>query len=296
MKRQKEVATNRKWNIALVTDSTCDLEPEIIEQYQIHVVPLNIHFGENHYLDKVTLPTEQFYDLLATFPEYPKTSQSNEKAFTNLYSHLASHYDAIISVHLAGKLSGTYHCSKKAAERIQKEFNKPVISLDSKCLSGALGLIVLRTAQAIENGHSVHEIEKMASGWISKTKIFVSVKNLKYLIRSGRLSKAKGIISKILNVNPIISLDQEGKAILYDKTFSHKSNRSKIIRHVQKLNSQNKIWNYVVLHAQNFDGANWFAEQMKSVTGKEPVSILNISPAIGMHAGVGAIAVAFLYE
>ncbi len=146
---------NRKWNIALVTDSTCDLSQELIDFYQINVVPINLNFGDNHYLDKVTIQPDQFYDLLETHAEFPKTSQINEQAFTNLYSHLASHYDAIIAIHLTGQFSGTYANSVKAGERIKKEFNKPVHVIDSKNLSGALGLLVLKAAQNIEAGESV---------------------------------------------------------------------------------------------------------------------------------------------
>ncbi len=120
MVRQQETITKRKWNIALVTDSTCDLSEELIDFYQINVVPINLNFGDNHYLDKLTIQPDQFYDLLDTNAGFPKTSQINEQAFTNLYSHLASHYDAIIALHLTGMFSGTYANSVKAGERIKK--------------------------------------------------------------------------------------------------------------------------------------------------------------------------------
>ena len=122
MLRQQETASKRKWNIALVTDSTCDLSQELIDLYQINVVPVNLNFGDNHYLDKITIQPEQFYDMLETSFEFPKTSQINEATFTNLYSHLASHYDAIISIHLTSKFSGTFENSRKAGIRIQNEF------------------------------------------------------------------------------------------------------------------------------------------------------------------------------
>lgn len=126
MVRQSEAVYNRKWKIALVTDSTCDLSPELIDFYQIHLLPINIFFGDNHYLDKVTIQPEHFYKLLEQNGDFPKTAQVNEKAFVNLYSHLASHYDSIIAVHLTDKFSGTLFNSQKAAQAISKEFNKPI--------------------------------------------------------------------------------------------------------------------------------------------------------------------------
>ncbi len=209
---------------------------------------------------------------------------------------MASHYDAIVSVHLTSQFSGTFLSSKKAAERISKEFNKPVIAIDSKNLSGALGLIVLRVAEAIEKGVSFSEIQALSESWVRNSKIFVSVKTLKYMVKGGRVSPTKGFISNLLNVNPIVSMDEEGKSFLFGKTFSQKSNMKKVLAHIKTLVSEKGVWNYVVLHAHNLAGAEWYAAQMKLITGKEPVSVVNISPVIGMNAGIGTAAVALMVE
>jgi DegV family protein with EDD domain len=296
MIRQYQIANERKWKIALVTDSTCDLPQELIDNYQINVLPLNINFGENHYLDKVTLQPEQFYNLLNETHDHPKTSQINENTFINLYSHLASHYDSVIAVHLSDKLSGTFFSSQKAAQKISEEFGKPITVLNSRNLSGSLGLVILRTAQAIESGFSHDEIVSMAQKWIQNTRIFVSVRTMKYMVRGGRVSAAKGFIARILNIKPIVSLDETGKAILFDKTFSQKANMARVMTHIGKINSNKKIWNYIVLHANNTKSADWFSEKMEKLTSKKPVSVVNISPAIGANAGAGAASVALLYD
>jgi len=96
------------------------------------MIPINISFGDNHFLDKITLKPEQFYKFLTESKDYPKSSQPNEKAFVSLYSHLASHYDSVIAVNLSDKLSGTYHTSQKAALAVSKEFGKPVTVINSK--------------------------------------------------------------------------------------------------------------------------------------------------------------------
>jgi dihydroxyacetone kinase-like predicted kinase len=179
MVRQSDVVYNRKWKIALVTDSTCDLGQDLIDKYQVNMLPINVSFGENNYLDKVTIQPEQFYGLLKENNDYPKSSQVNETSFTNLYSHLASHYDSVIAIHLSDKLSGTFNSSVKAARKISKEFNKPISVINSKNLSGALGLIILRAAEAIEAGYSHDEIVEMAQKWTGQVKIFVSVKSIK---------------------------------------------------------------------------------------------------------------------
>ena len=296
MVRQSQVVYNRKWKIALVTDSTCDLSQDIIDNYQINMLPININFGENHYLDKITIQPEQFYTLLKENKDYPKSSQVNEKSFTNLYSHLASHYDSIIAVHLSDKLSGTFNSSQKAAIATSKEFNKPISVINSKNLSGALGLLVLRTAQAIESGYSHQQIVNMAENWSNHLKIFVSVRSIKYLVRGGRVSAVRGLIARILNINPIVSIDDTGKAIVFDKTFNQRTNMEKVMGYVTRINQENIIWNYIVLHANNDDAAKWYSEKMENLTHKKPVSVVNISPIIGANAGIGAASVALLYD
>jgi DegV family protein with EDD domain len=296
MVRQSDVVYNRKWKIALVTDSTCDLSQDLIDNYQINMLPININFGENHYLDKITIQPEQFYNLLKENKDYPKSSQVNEKSFTNLYSHLASHYDSVIAIHLSDKLSGTYSSSQKAAQAISKEFNKPISVINSKNLSGALGLIVLRAAKAIAEGYSHDQVVILSESWVKKLKIFVSVRDIKYLIRGGRLSATKGLIARILNVNPIVSIDESGKAIVFDKAFNQKANMEKVMGHIKKLYKENKIWNYIVLHANNPEAAQWYSEKMEALTMKTPASVVNISPIIGANAGIGAASVAFLFE
>ncbi|WP_372645421.1 DegV family protein [Ancylomarina sp.] len=296
MLRQKEIASQRKWNIALVTDSTCDLSQDLIDYYQINVVPVNLNFGDNHYLDKITMQPEQFYDLLKSSPEFPKTSQINERAFTNVYSYLASHYDAIISVHLTSQFSGTFANSLKAGQRIEKEFNKPVYVIDSKNLSGSLGLLVLKTAQNIEAGHELESIVESLYRDIVNTKIYVSVRDLKYMIKGGRVSKPVGFIANILGLKPVISMDVEGKSLLFGKAFSQKASLNKIYKHIEKIAVEKSVWNYIILHAHNPDGAKSVGLKMLGITGKKPVSVVDISPVIGMHAGHGTIAVSLMFD
>ncbi|HVN58145.1 MAG TPA: DegV family protein [Bacteroidales bacterium] len=296
MVRQSESVFRRKFNIALVTDSTCDLDEKFIDNYQIHILPINITFGDNHYLDKVTLKPEQFYKLLETSPDYPKSSQINEKAFINLYSHLCSHYDSVICVNLSDKLSGTFNTSQKAALSVSREFGKKISVINSKGISGSIGLLVLRIAQSIEKGYDHDDIVALATKWAAETRILVTVQNIKYLIRGGRLSFTKGLLARMMHVNPVISLDESGKAVVLEKAFSPRANMERIMRYIRRSLKQKPIWNYIVMHANNPGAAEWYTSRMEALTGKKPVSVMNISPIIGANAGVGASAVAFMNE
>lgn len=296
MVRQSDAVYNRKWKIALVTDSTCDLPAELMDQYQVHMLPMNINFGESHYLDKITIQPNQFYSLLKQHSEFPKTSQVNEKAFINLYSHLAANYDSVIAIHLTEKFSGTFHNSQKAAQVVSRQYAKPITTLNSKNLSGALGLIVLRTAMAIEQGLQHDEIVAMAEKWIRDTYIFVSVKTLKYMVRGGRVSHFKGFIATMMNINPIVSMDPNGASYLFGKTLNQLSNMEKVMLHIGNICKDRSIWNYTVLHAQNKQGAAWYQQRMTGLTGKPPLAVVNISPVIGANAGIGAASVAFMFD
>lgn len=296
MIRQSDAVYNRKWKIAIVTDSTCDLSEELIEHYQINILPINISFGENNYLDRVTIQSEQFYRLLDEYPEYPKSAQVNELTFRNLFSHLASHYDSIIAVQVSDKLSGTFDSGARAAKLVSSEFKKPITVLNSKVISGGLGLIVLRIAQAIEAGLPHDQIVEMAEKWITDTKILVSLKTLKYMVRGGRLSAARGLFARILNINPIVTVDETGRATVFDKAFGQRANMEKVIGHVRKTWQGRKIWNYIILHACNPEAAAWFSEKMEAITGMKPVSVCNISPVIGANTGIGTAAITFQFE
>lgn len=296
MLRQSEMIYNRKWKIALVTDSTCDLPQDIIDHYQINMLPLNINFGESHYLDKITIQPDQFYRLLNEHSDFPKTSQVNEKAFTNLYIQLASQYDSVIAIHLTDKFSGTYFSSQKAAQNVSKQFNKPITVLNSKSLSGSLGLIMLRAAGAIESGYSHDEVVSMVEKWIKKTHIFVSVRTLKYMVRGGRVSYVKGLIAALLNINPIVSMDENGSSFVFGKTFNQKSNMEKVMEHLSLICKDREIWNYIVLHAGNEDAASWYTQKMKDLCGKMPVAVVNISPVIAGNSGTGAASVALMFN
>ena len=296
MLKQYEIAHHRKWKIALVSDSSCDLSQDLIDFYQIHLVPVNLFFGENHYLDKVTIHPEQFYRMLDMEKHFPKSAQPNDKVFENLYSHLASHYDSIIAVHLVGKLSGTLRSSLMAAERISRETGKKISVFDTRNVSGGLGLIVLKIARAIEEGKEHDEITAHIQQWVDKTRLLVSVRTLKYLVKGGRVSKMKGFLANLLHMHPIISFDKEGKTYMLEKTFTMKSNMRRVIHLTGDELSRQELDEYMILHAHCETDALWMADQMVEVTGSDPLAVLDISPVIGVHAGPGSLAVAFMVK
>jgi uncharacterized protein len=296
MHKQNEIAANRKFNIALVIDSTCDLPQEIIDQYQIHVIPLNVFFGEQQYLDRVTITQDKFFELLEESPDYPTSSQPSLKDVTNTFNYLTTHYDSIIALHLSEKLSGTFANSMKAAENIAKETGKRIDVINTRQLSGTFGLLALRVAEAIEQGWTQDQIMEQVETWSDNARILVGIKSLDSFIKGGRVTATKGFIGKMLGMRPIVSLDKEGKSMLFKKAFSQKGSLKKIMKLIREDLQHKKLWKYNIVHAYNPETAQWFAGELEKLTGQKPEYIMALSPVVAISAGRGTVAVSVMTQ
>lgn len=293
MQMQYQISNHRKYDIALVTDSSCDLPEEFLDKYQIQMVPLQLNFGPTGYLDKVTIKPEHFYKMLLKTKFYPTSSQPNIRTFQNLYSFLMSHYDKLIAIHISSRLSGTYNLSETAAERFLMK-NKSAAVIDCRQNSGAQGLIVAEAAEMIDSGMAFDEIVDRINQIVPKSKILVSVKSLDGMVRGGRVSPVKGMVAKIINLKPVISLDKEGNSELYGKGFSDKGNRKVIFNLFKEAHEKSGIKRYCITHANNLKESKLYEEIATEITGKEADYIYNLSPVIGAHSGTGAVSLSYI--
>jgi len=296
MVMQHEILSNRKYDIAILTDSCCDLPKEIIDRLQIHMVPLSLHFGETFYLDRYTIQPEQFYSLLEKSEQNPTSAQPPIRDFQNKYEFLCSHYSSVIAVNLSKTLSGTFNSSLQAAKEVSERTGKKIDVIDSGTVTGAQGLIILRLAEAIEKGTSHEEILSQIHKWVKQTQIRVTVTTLKYIIRSGRVSAFKSFLARLFDLKPVIILNEEGHTVLSSKSFTEKRSMKKAIRSIQKIARKNKIWGYAITHADNSKTAGWFAMQMERITGQKPAFIAPASPALCANTGPGVACVSFMLE
>jgi len=293
MRRQYEAAHQRKSRIAIVTDSACDLPPDVLDERQIHVIPLTLSFGDQQFLDKVTIRPDQFYGLLETSPVHPKTAVPPVMTAQNLFSFLASHYDSIIAIILSDKLSGVYNMCLKAAAHIQ---GKTISVIDSRAISAVTGLLVAKASDMAEAGATHDEIVRAIETAVPKTQLLVDVATMKYFVRSGRVSPVKGLIGRLLRVKPIITLDETGKTAQGGKSFSRKANMAKILAQVRKKAAERKLEGYAVVHARNPERAAFYGKRLTELLGRGPAYIADVAPVIGVHAGVGTVGVALLYQ
>jgi len=296
MVMQHEILHNRKSKIALLTDSTCDLPHSLIDHHQIHVMPLYVHFGETHFLDRLTIQPPQFYSMLEKSERNPSSSQPSTQDFINRYEYLSTHYDSIIGLHLTAAMSGTFSNSSKSAEDVAGRTGKKIHLFNTKTLTGGLGLIVLRVAKAIEEGRTVEEILPKIDEWIAKSHIRVTVPTLKYIIRSGRVSPFKSFVARLLDLKPVIAVDAEGKSYMFSKSFTTAGSMKKVVKNLSRMLKGKKIWEYAIMHANNPEAAEWYAARMEEITGRKPCFIDHVSPVLAANTGEGVVGIAIMLE
>jgi hypothetical protein len=295
MVRQNESAFDRKYTIALITDSIADIPQAMLDCYQVHMLPLNLNFDNTSYLDKVTMTPELFYPLLEAAVEYPKSSQPNPIVVEKYLETVLSHYDKVIILTVAKEQSGTNSVFQNAVAKKLQE-GKKIAVIDSKRNSGAEGLLVMKAAEMIAAETPFDEIVATIERLRDRTNIFVSVNNLKYMVRSGRLSKVSGWAAMSVNLKPVVSIDAQGKGSIAEKAFSEKGNGKKLFRLLEKVNAQDKVSRYAIVHANNPEKAEAYRQRSVALLGREPEYIMNISTIVGMSAGVGTVAVAYMCE
>lgn len=289
---QYNVKFNKLSNIALVTDSIADLPKSYIDNNQINVIPINLIIDETTYLDKVTITSKNFYNLVDEAKEYPTSAQPSIKKVENKLSFLADHYDSIIVITVSSKLSGTYETVKKAAENINNGIKISVI--DSKLDSGAQGLLVMEAVKKIKKGIDHKKIVDYLEDIKSDIYIYVSVDNFDYMVRGGRVSPLKGKLASLLNLKPIVSLDKEGNGVAFAKSFSKRGNTKKI-KSIVKDHMENKgIKSYVITHGDGLNRAKYYKEIFSKLIKKDPEYIEDISPVVGLSAGRSSVAISLL--
>ena len=280
-------------SIGLVTDSTCDLPTELIKKYNIQIVPVVIQVGKKSYLDQVEVKPKEFIHILETSNEKLSTSQPSPAFFTEAYNKIAPKYESIISLHISEKLSGTIQGARMGCKDM--EYSNKIHIVDSKTSSVALGLLVEKTAQLIRKGFDLDEIVERLKLTIKNTRIFVAVPTLKYIIRSGRLNKTKGLLGTLLNLKPILTINSDGNIVEAAKVIGQKKVIRKTLNLAVKFAGTVKNPRFGIAHVAAPELAQWYCDEIHSRFANSPKAIISeASPALSVHIGIGGAAIAVL--
>jgi DegV family protein with EDD domain len=270
-------------NIRIVTDSACDLPDEIVKEQDITIIPLYINIGEESYLDGVNLTREEFYERLPNSKSAPKTATPSVDSFLQAYERLADKgAQAILSIHLSEALSATINSARTAAEQFTRI---PVTVIDSTQLSLGEGFIVEKAAQLAALGKTVNEIIEDLKGLMKRTYVFASLKTLEYLRRGGRMNSAIAHFGEFLQIKPLLHMNM-GKPSA-SRTRTNKRARQRLLDWLAEYAPYEKL---AIVHAGIQEEAEALREQIHSFFPESGmVPIVQITPVLGSHLGIGAI-------
>ena len=273
----------------MVTDSTADIPPELIEELDIHVIAVKLSFGNIRHLDKVTITPDEFYTELRTNPEHPLTSQPTPGDFWRTFQFLSSHYESIISIHLPAKSSGTMQSAQIAAKRLP---NTSITILDGLNTSVGLGLVAVAAARIAKEGKSHDDVVEMAQKAIGDTPIFAAIQDLAYAVKGGRVSASKKRIADFLRATPVLGIADEKVDMV--GTFFGKTDIAKgLAKFTRKRIDINRNYDIFIGHAQAPEAAQRLAELLPGLGYKfSSLHITEIGSALGVHAGPGSVMIA----
>lgn len=279
--------------IRIVTDSTADLSQELVECYQIKVVPLDVLIEGTAYKDKIDLTNEEFYGILRSMKDLPTTSQPSPAVFADVYRELAAEgAEHIISIHISSDLSGTYQSSVLAAGMVEQEV--AVHNFDSRSATMGLGLVVLSAARMVEEGHSVEEILDSVKVIIQKLDLYFLLDSLDNLHKGGRIGKASHLFGSLLNIKPVLNLSN-GVISAYEKVRGNKDNKALerlIAILAEKIDPSKKLY-CTMGYCDNRDVAEYIVERLQNHVDCDEFVYLQIGSVVGTHIGMGAVGMAF---
>lgn len=277
--------------VKIVTDSTGDLSGEIIDQYEIKVVPLTIVIDGESYLDRVDIEPAEFINKMKSADELPKSSQPSAGKFAEVYKELSADGSSIISIHMTGGMSGTVRSAETAAEMTEAD----VTVIDSMFISRALSFQVVEAAKMAQQGASKNEILERIEHIRKNSHLYVTVDTLDNLVKGGRIGRGKAMIGSLLNIKPIASL-ADGVYTPVTKVRSH----TQIVKFLSKQFAEdvkNKTVKAVgIAHADSMTLATNLKNALLEMNADFPIDICYTTPVISTHTGPGAIGFMYFAE
>lgn len=278
--------------IALITDSTSDIDQNQIDRYNINVLPFRIIYKEKEYLDNVDITAEEVYKNMAI--EVPTSSFPTVEDIENLFKRLVKEgYTHAIAITLSTGLSGIYN----AINMVSSNYTEiETFVYDSKSISLGEGALVIECGKLIEKGMEFKDIVKAIPMIKSKIHLFFVVGTLEYLKLGGRIGKVEGTIAELLQVKPIIAINDEGKYYTYTKVRGRKQSLTKLCQIISQL-IQDKKYTIYVLHGNAYEEAYKVYTTIKDFNKLGSVMMGGqISPVSGVHSGPGLIGVVCVEE
>ncbi len=272
-----------------MTDTTAYIPADVREKYNIHIVPLSVVFGDETYREEFDMTTEAFYEKVRQADKLPTTSQPAIGEVVSMFETLSTEYDAVITIHLSSKISGTYQAAESAAKMVE---GIDVYPFDSKISAMAQGFYVIEAAERAVAGDSPEEIIDYLEYMRTNVEAYFMVDDLSHLQRGGRLSNAQAIIGSLLKIKPILHFE-DGMIVPYEKIRTKKKAIARIIGMLDEAATQGNVKRVVFIHGNDEQAARALENEFKEKYPTIETFISYFGPVIGTHVGEKTLGVAW---
>lgn len=292
--QHRELAHADRRPVAVITDTSADLSDTVLDRHGISLVPLQVMFGSRTFRDRVELKPEEFYRRLRIAKDLPTTSQPAPAEFVRAFRDARVHADEVIAVLLSAGLSGTVQSAQAAMKAAALE---GVHVVDSRSASLGVGMLALRAAELAESGWDARRIVEELERIRSRSGLFLTVDTYDNLLRSGRVSRGKAWLAGMLDVKPILSLDQHGKVVPVDKVRGRDNVVPRVLSLLeQRLTPRPKAVRFGVAHADAPEMAERVRTALVAAYRPRDCFVSLATGVLGTHVGPGAWAVFYQVE
>ncbi len=278
--------------VAVVTDSSAYLPPDILEKYNITVAPQVLIWGDETFLDGVDILPVEFYKRLATSKVMPTTSQVAIVTMKAAFEKLLSEGYCVLGIFISAKLSGTMQSATQASEMLPKAADKIAI-VDSNSTAMGMGFHVLTVARAAQEGANLAECQKLAKKCRQYTGVYFVVETLKFLHRGGRIGGAQALMGTALNIKPVLEL-RDGRIESIEKVRTKRKAMDRVIALVSRQVEGRTPIRLAAFHANAEAEARSMLEIATAKLNPVETFFTSVSPAIGVHAGPGTVGLAYM--
>jgi DegV family protein with EDD domain len=277
--------------IKIITDSTSDIPEALIKQYGINVVPLTVNFIEKSYKDGVELTGDEFFEKLAASEEMPTTSQVSIGEFVEVFEKELETSKDILCVNISSDLSGTYNAAMQAKEHMG---NEHVHVVDSRLVSFALGVVVVEAARKLEQGVALEEvIDYLEHVHEDMQNIFI-FDTLEYLLKGGRLSKNEALLGNLLNIKPILTIE-DGALKSRDKIRGRKKAIKYAIKQVMADYEKQPFKKIAIFQSADSQMMKEIRTRLEEEFDFDEILESKIGSVVGTHSGPGCAALSYIY-
>lgn len=272
----------------LISDSTSYLPENIINDYGIIIIPLNLHLEGKSYKEGRDISHTEFYHIFRSSKTFPTTSQPSAGEFLEVFERLTPDDEALVIL-ISAELSGTVQSALMARNMLDAQRQKNIHIRDSRSSSMGMGFQLLKAGEMFAQGKTMSEVIEEVERIKIHQEIYFIVDNLEYLVRGGRLSKSSGLIGNLLQLKPVLTV-KEGKLELFDKVRTS----SRAVKLMKKQVEKNKSWlkQLAVIHVQAEEEALKLQQDLQEQYGITAL-ISEAGPVIGAHTGPGTLGIAF---